>query len=469
MRRWELESDEVPYLCRSLRSFRYNLGADMYSCGPLTADSGVKMDTNETSRNAWADTPLSALASEAARMAGVDDPTDAGWTWTLPSEHPDLIPLGGGIPDAPTIPTERFRDALNAVLDEEADDAMVYGGWMGYERLRELIAERQNRIEGLDLDASDFIMHNGSSAAMDNIAKAFINPGDVPIVEGPSFSGIVETIQSYSAQIIEVPLDCDGMSLEAVASAIAESDAAGKTVKLIYTIPDFHNPTGVTMSAARRGALIELCANHRALLVEDGAYSELYFDRPPPPSLYSMSDGYGVLRVGSFSKVAATGLRIGWVQARPDIIGALSKVRFDMGTSPVLLRAMSRYVESGHLETHVDEMRELYALKCETLCDSLKEHCEPHVKFTRPDGGFFLWLECIGASASEVRKASAEQGLIFPSGAAFFNDPGESRDRYLRLAFSSASVEQLAEVGPRLAAAFRKIAGQHTDQERCNS
>ncbi|MCY4651847.1 MAG: PLP-dependent aminotransferase family protein, partial [Dehalococcoidia bacterium] len=230
------------------------------------------METNETSRNVWTETPLGDLASDAARMAGVGDPADAGWTWTLPSEYPDLIPLGGGIPDAPTIPTEEFRDALNAVLDEEADDAMVYGGWMGYESLRELMAGRQNRIEGPDLDASNFIIHNGSSAAMDNIAKAFINPGDVAIVEGPSFSGIVETIQSYSAEIIEVPIDDDGMSLEAVATALAECQQAGKTVKMIYTIPDYHNPTGVTMSAARRRALIELCASHRVLLVEDGAY-----------------------------------------------------------------------------------------------------------------------------------------------------------------------------------------------------
>ena len=430
----------------------------MYASAPATAGNGVKMQTNETSRKVWTETPLSNLASDAARMAGVGDPNDAGWTWTLPSEYPDLIPLGGGIPDAPTIPPEEFRDALNAVLDEEADDAMVYGGWMGYDGLRELMAERQNRIEGLDLDASNFIIHNGSSAAMDNIAKAFINPGDVAIVEGPSFSGIVETIRSYSAEIIEVPIDDDGMSLEAVATVLAECEQAGKTVKVIYTIPDYHNPTGVTMSAARRRALIELCASHRVLLVEDGAYSELYFGSPPPASLYAMSDGYGVMRVGSFSKVAATGLRIGWVQARPDITSALSKVRFDMGTSPILLRAMARYVESGALEMHVEEMRELYALKCRTLCDSLEEHCGPYVKFTRPDGGFFLWLECIGASASDVREAAAEEGLIFPSGVTFFNDPGKSHDRYLRLAFSSASVEQMAEVGPRLATAFRRVA-----------
>ncbi len=415
------------------------------------------IDPSETSRAAWSGVPIGDLASEPARMAGVGDPADAGWTWTLPSEYPDLIPLGGGIPDAPTVPTEQFRNALNAVLDEESDEAMVYGGWLGFEGLREVIADRQNRIEGLDLDASNFIIHNGSSAAMDNIARAFIRQGEVVIVEGPSFSGIVDTIKSYLAEVVEVPIDDDGMSLEAVAAVIAESEAAGKTVKMIYTIPDYHNPTGVTMSASRRRALLELCAHHRVLMVEDGAYSELYFDSTYPPSLSALSEGYGVLRVGTFSKVAATGLRIGWIQARPEFINALTKVRFDMGTSPILLRAMARYLRSGHLETHVEEMRELYALKCRALCDSLQEYCEPYARFTRPDGGFFLWLECIGAPASEVRIAAAEEGLIFPGGSMFYHDANRAQDKYLRLAFSSASVEQLREVGPRLLSAFRKV------------
>ena len=413
------------------------------------------MDPREISRAAWENASLRELASEAALMAGVGDPTDGEWAWTLPSEHPDLIPLGGGIPDAPTIPSEQFRRALNAVLDEEADAAMVYGGWMGFEGLRQAMASRQNRIEGLDLDTGNFIIHNGGSAAMDNIARTFISAGDVVIVEGPSFAGFVETIQSCLAEIIEVPVDDDGISLEAVAAVMAE--AAGKTVKMVYTIPDYHNPTGVTMSEARRRALLELCARHRVMVVEDGTYSELYFDGPPPPAMYALSDGYGVMRIGTFSKVAATGLRIGWVQARHEFIKALTRVRYDMGGSPILIRAMARYLDSGHLESHVDEMRELYALKCRTLCDSIEEHCGSYVRFTRPTGGFFLWLECIGAPAFEVRVAAAQGGLILQGGSLFFHDPEKTRDRYLRLAFSSASVEQLREVGPRLATAFRKV------------
>ena len=417
------------------------------------------MDTRDISRAAWEGAPLGELASEAALLAGVGDETDGEWAWTLPSEHPDLIPLGGGIPDAPTIPVEQLRSALNAVLDEEADDAMVYGGWMGFDGLRKALADRQSRIDGLDLDAGNFIVHNGGSAAMDNIARTFVRAGDVVISEGPSFSGFVETIQACRAEIVEVPVDEDGISLEAVASAIAEAEAAGKTVKMVYTIPDYHNPTGTTMSEARRRALLELCARHRVMVVEDGTYSELYFDGSPPPSMYALSDGYGVMRIGTFSKVAATGLRIGWVQARHEFIRALPKVRYDMGASPILLRAMARYLASGQLDPHVEEMRELYALKCRTLCDSLEEHCGSYVRFTRPEGGFFLWLECIGASASEVRAAAAEEGIMLAGDSTFFHDPEKARDSHLRLAFSSASVDQLREVGPRLAVAFGRVVG----------
>ena len=431
----------------------------MYVCESNASERNMNQPIYENKDLAavWSEVEIADLASDAARLAGVGDPADAGWTWTLPSEYPDLIPLGGGIPDAPTVPTAPFRDALNAVLDEDSDEAMVYGGWLGFDGLREAIAERQSRIDGVSLSRDNFIVHNGSSAAMDNIAKAFIQPGDVVIVEGPSFSGIVDTIEAYMASVVEAPIDEEGVSLEAVASVIAESEAAGKRVKMIYTIPDYQNPTGVTMSESRRAALLELCARHRILVVEDGAYSELYFDEPPPPSMYAMSGGAGVLRIGSFSKITATGLRIGWVQAWPEFVSSLTKVRFDMGTSPIILRAMSRYLESGHLDGHLERMRELYALKCRTICDSLEESCAPYVRFDRPYGGFFLWLECVGASASEVRVAAAEEGLIFPTGSLFFHDREEAGDKYLRLAFSAASVEQLAKVGERLRAAFEKV------------
>ena len=158
--------------------------------------------------------------------------------------------------------------------------------------------------------------------------------------------------------------------------------------------------------------------------------------------------------MGSFSKVIATGLRAGWVEAAPEYIEALARVRFDMGNTPLVQRALARYLESGALEPHVDRMRALYAQKCDTLVRSLRKHCGPYLRFTVPSGGFFLWVECIGASALRLTQAAAEEGLMFPSGAFFFMDCPEADDRHIRLAFSNAPVE---EVGERMLRACLRV------------
>ena len=201
-----------------------------------------------------------------------------------------------------------------------------------------------------------------------------------------------------------------------------------------------------------------MCARHGVLVLEDAAYTELGFDDGPPASLYSLAQGEGVLRLGSLSKTVATGLRVGWVQARPDFIDAMARVRFDMGNTPLLQWALADYLESGNLDEHVRRMRPLYAEKCEILVESLLAYCEPYVRFRRPEGGFFLWVECVGASARDVALAASQEGLVFPIGSNFFSDRENSADNHVRMAFSAAQPEQLAEVGPRLRAAFHRVA-----------
>jgi DNA-binding transcriptional MocR family regulator len=173
-----------------------------------------------------------------------------------------------------------------------------------------------------------------------------------------------------------------------------------------------------------------------------------------------MAGGQGVLKAATFSKVIATGLRLGWVQGLPDYINALINVRFDMGNSPVLQRAVADYMESGKLDAHVNEMRPIYAQKCETICRSLEEHCGPYVRFQRPAGGFFLWVECVGASAKDVVREAVQEGLVFPVGALFFLDGERDDTEHIRLAFVTATLEQLEEVGPRLSRAFQRALGE---------
>jgi 2-aminoadipate transaminase len=259
------------------------------------------------------------------------------------------------------------------------------------------------------------------------------------------------------ADIVQAPMTDEGVSVAEIVKTMDRAESEGRRVKFVYTIPDFHNPTGATMPLERRKELIKLCSERRILIVEDAAYTEIHFGDPPPQSLYALAGGHGVVRLGSYSKVIATGLRVGWIQAPSDYIDALARIRFDMGNSPLFHKAIAIYVESGKLEEHVAGMRANYANKCDALCESLHKHCEPYVRFKKPEGGFFLWLECIDVSATELVKAAVEEGLVFPPGSRFFCGGDIPNDSHVRLAFSYAQVENLAGVGKRLKAAFRRV------------
>jgi len=383
------------------------------------------------SKNPQGNPPLNieALASKSARTIGTGSSTDAGRSWTLPTNHPNPIVLAGGIPDTETLPISDLRQTINSVLDNEAAEALRYGGWLGFAGLRSAIAFRQSRLEKLSLTEDNFMLHNGSSGSLDNICQAFIEPDDIVVVEGPSYSGTVRTIRGYMANVIEAPLDADGLSIKALLKIIDDAKLANKKVKLLYTIPDFHNPTGVTMTLQRRKQIAEICNNNHILVVEDRAYTELYFRQNPPQSIYAITNGYGTIQIGSFSKTIATGIRVGWVMANPEYIGVLERVRFDMGNSPLLHRALSQYLTSGKLDSHLSKMRI----------------------------GFFLWVECLGASAQELAKAAAVEGLQFPTGATFFKDGYSTDQNHIRLAFSNSTIAQLSEVGLRLRTAFHEV------------
>ena len=406
---------------------------------------------------AWGDADIRDHLSDSALTVGAGTPTDAGTGWILPSEHPDPIIAAGGIPDANSLPSQELEAALGRILANKPQEVLRYGGVLGFEGLRSVMAERQSALEDMTLEQDNFIIHNGGSGCLDNLCQALVTPGDVVIVEGPSYSGTTRAIRGHMAEMIEVMVEEDGISVEGVAAAIEQAKSAGKRVKFVYLNPDFQNPTGTTLSEERRLDLIELCARQKVLIVEDATYSELFFDSKPPKSIYSLANGAGVLKIGTFSKVIATGLRAGWVQASKDYIEALGRVRFDMGTSPLLLHTLAEFIGSGQLDPHIRRMRPIYAEKCTALSDSLAEHCEPYVQFNKPGGGFFFWFECMGATASEVAKAAAEEGLLFPPGSGFFLNKEKAPDTHVRLAFSNASLRQLKEIGPRLRAAFLKV------------
>lgn len=409
----------------------------------------------------WEGQDVRELLSRSAAVLPAISATEAGTPGRsigfTTTEHKEPINLGGGIPDPDSLPVDGLREAIDRVLSSRAEPALRYGGVFGFNDLRSVLAERQGRIQGITLSPDNFLVTNGGSGGIDAVCDTFLNPGDVCIVERPHFSGSLRTIRGHLCEIVEVDLGEDDAFALRVEETLARLEAQGKRAKLLYTVTDYHNPTGATMPLAVREQLVEVCSRHRVLLLEDMAYTELYFQAPPPPSLYAVADGHGVIQVGSFSKVIATGLRVGWVQAPVPVIESVARVRFDMGGSPMLHLALAGYVGDGQLEPHVDTLRDIYSLKGETLVATLRKHCEPYLRFAVPEGGFFLWAECIGASAQEVAREAAVEGLTFATGANFFAEREAADTSHLRLALSYASLEELEEVGPRFLRAFQRV------------
>ena len=422
-------------------------------------ESTSRDDAEQMTQSAWAEVNVADMLTGAALAIGAGTPTDVGRSWALPTAHPDPIVLAGGIPDADTLPVQDLRDALDHVLATDARDALEYGGRLGYDGLREAMAERLSRTEGIPMTVDNLLFNNGSSGTIDNICRAFIEPGDVIITERPSYSGSIRTMRGYQAEIVDVPMDAEGISPEGVEEAIETVEAGGGTVKFLYTIADFHNPTGLTMSPSRRAELIDICAAHRVIILEDAAYADLYFDADPVSSIYSLAEGEGVLKLGSFSKSIATGLRVGWVQGRPDFVESISRMRFDMGSNPLVLRALAELVSSGKFDSHLEKMRPIYKEKSQALGNALAEHCEPHLRFSEPSGGFFQWVESAEIPARQALDSAAQEGLIMPVGSVFYRRGEEQDTSHIRMAFSNAPLEKLTEVGERLNRAFRRAGG----------
>ena len=415
----------------------------------------------DAARDAWDAFPALHAANSVVQGMTAGNLTEWGLSGRMPTRDLPPISLGGGIPDADTQPRQQLTDAVARVLAQPGDAPLVYGGPLGFEPLREEMGRYFARNHPSQPGADWFLLTNGAAGAIEAICASFLDPGDVVITEIPTFAGSLRTMRGKQAEVRGVGMDDQGIRIPDLDAAIDQAEAEGRQVKLIYTQPTFHNPTGLTMTLERRLELIELAARRQVLLMEDHAYSELYFDQPPPPTLSELTDGWGVLTVGTFSKVIATGLRVGWVQARPEWIQAMVPARFDMGNSPLLHRMLHEYMVNGDFRDHVVEMRHLYRDKAAALQAACASFAEPYFSYTAPQGGFFLWLKLReGLTADGVRDCAAEDALIFPSGHRFYpggdgGDDGES----IRLAYSWPPVETLEAAADRLGRAFDRAAG----------
>ena len=390
---------------------------------------------------------------------------------------PPPIGFMGGIPAPNCLPIDGLQAAAVRVLQKQGQAALQYGGDQGLLGLREWLAAHWSKLDNLELTADNFCLTNGSGGALANICETFLDEGDVVLIESPTFAGSIRVIRSLGCTIESVAVDHDGLNVDALEDKLDEIERRDLRVKLLYTIPNYHNPTGTCLTLERRHRLTDLCERHDVLVVEDDAYGELGYEGDTPPSLSAISGGRGVIKAGSFSKIIATGLRVGWCQAPPPIVQSLLATRFDMGQPPLVQRLIHEYAVGGELESHIVDIRKVYKDKRDVMLNELRERCSGLASWKDPLGGFFVWLELNdNVDPLRLHAAAEEEGVFYIGGRRFFTDlvladappkslaglsaveihrSERSDSPFIRLAFSHTAEDQIPEGIRRLARAMQ--------------
>lgn len=399
----------------------------------------------------WTDADVERLLAPVARRLAA--PT---------SLSPLPYDLNAGVPDRDSLPWAELAAAAAKALDADPGGTLTYGGALGYEPLRGWIAQRYAAETGLPLTPEWVTLTSGSAHAIDNIAATFVAAGDVVAMGAPTYPGAIRTFRARGAHIVTAPQDSQGLEMRTLAAALERQQAAGEPVKLIYVVANYDNPTGTTLSGGRREELARLAALHRALIVEDDAYTGIDLEGPPPTSLFQIAGGAGILRVGTFSKTIATGLRCGWILAAPAVIRALTYMRFDNGSSPFVQRTVYEYLQTGVYDAHVARLRSIYRERRDAAVNALRECCDGYVSFDVPTGGFFLWLRLAdGLDARRVAEAAAALGVAVTPGPMYYADGGEGQR--LRLVYSALPPDRLHEAISLLGRACAQVGSLSSD------
>jgi len=402
---------------------------------------------NRTERR-WASLDLNEILSNWARHA----PSGSGSDGAV---DPEVIVFGGGIPDPESLPSAGLIAAARRVLEHDGPGALEYGGTQGELILREWLAERLNRQEDAGVSAEHFVLTNGSGQAIEMAIRTFVDPGDVILVERPTYSGGLRPMRAYKAEIADVEMDADGVLPEAFEQTVTRLVAAGKRPKLFYTMPTLHNPTGITTSVPRREAIVELCDRFVILIAEDDAYGEIRVEGQRPPSYYKIAGGQGALRLSTVSKMLATGLRIGWITGPKEIVDTFVRLRYDGGLSPFLVRTVAEFCVSGDEDRHLETVLPIYKEKRDRMLSALDERCARYASWTHPEGGFFVWVTLADAvDPAKLQDAMAQEKVIARPGTQFFAGAGGARN--LRLCFSTATIPEIEEGIRRLGRAIEQ-------------
>ena len=360
------------------------------------------------------------------------------------TERDDVISLAGGLPDTTTFPSDSYAALMNTVAAESCARALQYGPTEGFQRVKGCVAAVM-AAEGMEIDTEELLITTGGQQVIDLVCKTLVDPGDVVVTEAPTYPGAIPTFCAYQADVVQVTMDRDGMRTDELETVLAELEAAGRRPKFIYTVPNFHNPGGVTMSLPRRRELVRVAAERELLVLEDNPYGLLRYEGEPLPTLYSMDSEF-VIYAGTFSKILSPGVRLGWTAAPAPILQKMQigKQGSDLCSSSISQYFVSAYFDAGGWDGYVRSLLEIYRRRRDVMLDAMAEHLPREARWTHPQGGLFIWatLPDYIDTTDLLARALREQVAFVPGRAAFVDGRGGSS---MRLNFSGVDETSIRE------------------------
>jgi 2-aminoadipate transaminase len=355
--------------------------------------------------------------------------------------RPEVVSLAGGMPYVAALPQELLAKAYHDLMAKKGNLAIQYGGGQGDLVLRDQIRELM-ALEGIQSSVEDLVITTGSQHGLDLLSGLFLDKGDVVVAEGPSYVGALGIFRHYEADVEHVYTDHDGMSPEALQETITKLKAQGRKIKFLYLVPNFANPSGVTLSAERRPRILEICKREHILIIEDNPYGLLYFDKPVPDALRAVEEE-GVVYLGSFSKILAPGFRVGYVLAPPAIRDKMVLAQESALLCPSSFTQMmiSEYLANADWQGQIDTFRGVYKERKDAALAAMHEYL-PNLHTTRPDGGFYLWVTLPdGVDSKAMLPLAVKELVAYTPGTAFYGD-GTGQNK-LRVCYSYPTPENI--------------------------
>jgi 2-aminoadipate transaminase len=360
------------------------------------------------------------------------------------TEREDVISLAGGLPDTSTFPADSYAALMNTIATDSCARALQYGPTEGFARVKDCIAQVM-AAEGMEVDTDELLVTSGGQQVIDLACKTLLDPGDVVVAEAPTYPGAIPTFSSYEADVVQVRMDRDGMRVDELEQTLDELERSGRRPKFIYTVPNFHNPAGVTMSLERRRELVRIAGERELIVLEDNPYGLLRYEGESLPPLYSLDDEF-VIYASTFSKILSPGVRLGWAAAPAPILAKMQigKQGSDLCSSSISQYFVSAYFDANLWDDYVRSLLEIYRRRRDVMLDAMAEHFPREAEWTHPQGGLFIWATMPDYidTTDLLARALREHVAFVPGRAAFVDGRGGSA---MRLNFSGVDEDAIRE------------------------